>query len=618
MKLSIVINLINGYKDIDNNLNYLMNNIDENIEIIFVNYDLKCKKNFVYENYNGFKNIKIFNYKKYDISFINNILINLILGDYIFFLDMKHIKKIGGICKLDLNNKDIIAINFEQSKKYKSEYIHLIYKKEFIYKFGLFFRKSILDRDYLQIIKSVLFSIDILYINNLYTHKLIEKSNLIKIIFDELIDNINCNIDSMRLNNKEFILFIYDILYFIDFNNFYNERAYLVNKINKIKLSMPIDLSIQIDVPRLFYLNNLNIQENKNLFLVHTPYHILLAASMCISDKYRYYNNEIFIINQFNLDEKLIEKLNCIFKEVYILDKESSELNLSKHIEMSNNIGYTLMNIDKALLNNKYNNIFINNESEVQIQYILNTRLNKNGNIVYIEDGTANYIYINHIRFGIGDYLQSELSKILGMPMEDIHSLGAYSRIKERYFLYPNLINSSLKDRKPNNSIDGSLLYDAINILYKDENNSIDYNNSILLALEHSNFVNLIKGYNLQVYIDIIKDIIDAISNLNKNIYIKYHPRETNEYINEFILNYENVIKLDKNIPIESLFMNSNVVLISLKSTSLITFCKLLGSKNAICIQDLINQDRDELSILFEKLGVYFPKSINDIILKIK
>ena len=76
MKLSIVINLINGYKDIDNNFSYLMDNIDENIEIIFVNYDLKCKKNFVYENYKGLKNIKIFNYKKYDISFINNILIN--------------------------------------------------------------------------------------------------------------------------------------------------------------------------------------------------------------------------------------------------------------------------------------------------------------------------------------------------------------------------------------------------------------------------------------------------------------------------------------------------------------------------------------------------------------
>ena len=385
-----------------------------------------------------------------------------------------------------------------------------------------------------------------------------------------------------------------------------------------MELDVPIELSIQIQKPKLIYLNDFKIDEPKNLFLVHTPYHILLAASMCLSDKYRHYNNEIFIINRFNLDEKLIEKLNCIFKKVYILYKESSELNLSKHIEMYNNIGYTLMNIDKVLLNNKYNNIFINNESEVQMQYILNTRLNKNGNIVYIEDGTANYIYINHISFGIGDYLQSEFSKILDMPIENIYSLGEYSRIKERYFLYPNLINSSLKDKKPNNSIDGSLLYDAINILYKDENNSIGCNNSILIALEHSNFVNIIKGYNLQVYIDIIKDIIDVISNLNKNIYIKYHPRETNEYINEFILNYENVITLDKNIPIESLFMNSNVVLISLKSTSLITFCKLLGSKNAICIQDLISQDRDELSILFEKLGVYFPKSINDIILKIK
>lgn len=594
MKISIIINTNNGYEDINNNINYIKNNINENIEIIFMNYEIECKKNFIYESYNTYKNINIINYKKYDTYLVKNFLINLTSGDYIYFLDIKDLGNIGYICKLDLCNKDIIAINLEPNKKHNLEYIQFIYKKEFIYKFGLFFTKNILNHDYLQLLKSILLSSDFMYINGN------NKNSLVKIVLDEIINNIKCNIDD--ISNAEFESFIYNILYFIDFNNFYNERHYITNKINKTKLSIPIKLSIQIDNPRLYYENKFKTQENKNLFLVHTPYHILLATSICLSEKYRYYHNDVFINKSFSIDDKLLNKLKCIFREIYILDS-------CKKID----------NIDKILLDNKYNNIFVNNESEVKTQYILNTRLDKNGSIIYIEDGTSNYIEVayNH-KIGMGTYAQKEFSRELDMHMEDIESLGTYSHIKERFFLYPDLVANNLKDDKLNNEIDNSLLKDAINILYMDGSYKINKNNIIFIALEHSNFVNIIKGYDLQVYIDTIKYIIDSISNLNYDIYIKYHPREKNEYLNKLISNYNNLYILDKNIPMESIFMRENMILISLKSTSLITFCKLLGPKNAICIQDLISKEKDDLSILFEKLGVFFPKSINEIILKIK
>lgn len=600
MKISIIINTNNGYEDINNNINYIKNNINENIEIIFMNYEIECKKNFIYESYNMYKNINIINYKKYDTYLIKNFLINLTSGDYIYFLDIKDLGNIGYICKLDLCNKDIIAINLEPNKKHNLEYVKFIYKKEFIYKFGLFFTKNILNNDYLQILKSILLSSDFMYINGN------NKNSLVKNVLDEIINNIKCNIDD--ISNAEFESFIYNILYFIDFNNFYNERHYFTNKINKTKLSIPIKLSIQIDNPRLYYENKFETQENKNLFLVHTPYHILLATSICLSEKYRYYHNDIFINKSFNIDDKLLNKLKCIFREIYILD-------------LCKNTGYidNIVKVDKILLDNKYNNIFVNNESEVKTQYILNTRLDKNGSIIYIEDGTSNYIEVayNH-KIGMGTYAQKEFSRALDIHMEDIESLGTYSHIKERFFLYPDLVANNLKDDKLNNEIDNSLLKDAVNILYMDCSYKINKNNIIFIALEHSNFVNIIKGYDLQVYIDTIKYIIDSISNLNYDIYIKYHPREKNEYLNKLISNYNNLYILDKNIPMEFLFMRENMILISLKSTSLITFCKLLGHKNAICIQDLISKEKDDLSILFEKLGIFFPKSINEIILKIK
>ena len=85
MKISIIINTDNGYEDINNNINYIKNNINENIEIIFMNYEIECKKNFIYESYNRYKNINIINYKKYDTYLIKNFLINLTSGDYIYF-----------------------------------------------------------------------------------------------------------------------------------------------------------------------------------------------------------------------------------------------------------------------------------------------------------------------------------------------------------------------------------------------------------------------------------------------------------------------------------------------------------------------------------------------------
>ena len=273
--------------------------------------------------------------------------------------------------------------------------------------------------------------------------------------------------------------------------------------------------------------------------------------------------------------------------------------------------------INELLENNKYENIFVNNESEVKTQYILTTRLNTDGKIIYVEDGMANYYNIVNHKFGMEIHLANAFSEELNMNIEGIDLLGMYSCIKERYFLYPNLIVDKLKDNKKNNKIEENLLNDSMTILYSNKIYEIK-NNSILIALEHSSFFDEINEYNLHDYINIIEKISKYATKLNHNIYIKYHPRENNEYLNEFILNKDNMFLLDKNIPMEAFFKDKNIILISLKSTSIITFCKILGPKNAICIQNLINKNKDDLYTAFGKLGVFFPNSVEEIILKIK
>ena len=76
--------------------------------------------------------------------------------------------------------------------------------------------------------------------------------------------------------------------------------------------------------------------------------------------------------------------------------------------------------INELLENNKYENIFVNNESEVKTQYILTTRLNTDGKIIYVEDGMANYYNIVNHKFGMEIHLANAFSEELNMNIEGI------------------------------------------------------------------------------------------------------------------------------------------------------------------------------------------------------
>ena len=180
----------------------------------------------------------------------------------------------------------------------------------------------------------------------------------------------------------------------MDSYNLYNERKYFVNEIKKVILDIPIDLRIQLESPKLYYLNNLKKDNTKNLFIVHTLYHILLAVSLCTSNEYKIFDNHIFINKTFDISDDLIKKLKYIFKKIYIID-------LPKDTTYIEELTY----INELLENNKYENIFVNNESEVKTQYILTTRLNTDGKIIYVEDGMANYYNIVNHKFGMEIHL---------------------------------------------------------------------------------------------------------------------------------------------------------------------------------------------------------------------
>ena len=98
-----------------------------------------------------------------------------------------------------------------------------IYKNKFLLDLDLFFDKNILEFDYLQIIKSIYFASKIKYIKNKNT---IEDNILIGGKIFETFTKIFINNNIQNFKNKSFIIYIYDILNFMDSYNLYNERKY--------------------------------------------------------------------------------------------------------------------------------------------------------------------------------------------------------------------------------------------------------------------------------------------------------------------------------------------------------------------------------------------------------
>ena len=193
--------------------------------------------------------------------------------------------------------------------------------------------------------------------------------------------------------------------------NNYNIKNEIVNDIKGKKDIIDVELDMLINSPVLFY----QIEKKKivdNLFIVHTPYHIILALALVKSDTYKKCCNEIFINDTFNIDKNQINTLEKIFNKVFICNKN---YNFDK--------AYTLIK------DNIYRNIFINNETEVEIQFIIEKNLYRMGKVIHIEDGTTDYS--DYIRETFNDIEIEYYNKLLNIKIEKIKVLGTHSKIKK-------------------------------------------------------------------------------------------------------------------------------------------------------------------------------------------
>ncbi|CEN91454.1 Uncharacterised protein [[Clostridium] sordellii] len=353
----------------------------------------------------------------------------------------------------------------------------------------------------------------------------------------------------------------------------------------------------------------------KSLYVTHTPYHIILAIGTKIKNKNQ--PSDILIYKDFNLDNIDLEQLNNIFESIYIYDRNGESSQSNSRLEILHSIKKSIKKV-KNMINNKYDRIFVFNDSVIETQYLINKNLNdKNSKVTYIEDGSNVYIKNEHEDYN--SYLKNKLiSFLLGFKYQDIKNIfGLHNKIEQRMVLWPNILKHELiKDRKPIKEISKEELKLGIDLCYSKIVQKLNKEEkAILIIAEHPDFFKSNNHIDIKNYIKTIDSIVNKARSNDIKIYIKYHPRDESNYLNKLLIKYKEIELMEKSIPIESFYSKEDIIIVSVSSTALFTAAKMINRKKAIISLANILKIKDKHLInKFIKIGVNVPNNNNELI----
>ncbi|MBX9181098.1 hypothetical protein HCG68_08930 [Paeniclostridium sordellii] len=350
----------------------------------------------------------------------------------------------------------------------------------------------------------------------------------------------------------------------------------------------------------------------KNLFVAHTPYHIILALGL--SKVNNLINSDILIYKDFDIDNIDLDIYKSVFEKVYIYDRKNKKLEHKSKLEIITGLKKCIRSIGKLVNNEKYNNIYIFNDSVIETQYLLNNNIDKDhGKIIYVEDGSNAYLELKKSK---SSKIKNLIKSLLyGFKYEEIgNSFGTYSKIKNRIVLWPDILRDDLKfDNKECKEIKKEILEEGLKFYSKSINYSIKQEEGVLILLEHIDFFKITENANLDKYIKSIEMIINKAKEQNINIIIKYHPRDTSKYIDEITNLYSDIYIAPNNIPAELYCMGKNMISVAIFSTSLFTNAKLTYFNNVISLLNIVGMEENQLVHKLEKIGIAVPKSIDEL-----
>lgn len=337
----------------------------------------------------------------------------------------------------------------------------------------------------------------------------------------------------------------------------------------------------------------------RNLFILHTQYHLILAIAI-IDEKFKLSQNDLILFLDFNLQPNMEKALKQNFHSVKMFtgSYNKEDVRWREKIrrypmiksEMKSNIGV-------------YDNLFYVEDSIIPELYALKYVMKHNPDAIvnYIGDGGDAY-FVNAVqKTGLDKYrwtmlLRKLVFSTVGGCGKYYHAgcFGSNPYTKHVYEMYPEYVRNELQD-KIKHEVDGKEIQAAVKKLYSYLPDQNIEPRAIIIMLDK-----------LEVYGDGIRfgEIIDELTRKAATeccrVYYKYHPAEKNTYDK-----LAAATEIDRNIPAEYVFAEAGgkeCAVVGIMTTALQTAAKM-GLQVTSYIESF-NPDRKDVIELYKKIGI--------------
>lgn len=351
-----------------------------------------------------------------------------------------------------------------------------------------------------------------------------------------------------------------------------------------------------------------------NIFIMHTQFNLLLAIALknqCFSND----KNVLLIHAEFELSNEMIAKLENEFSKVIVLQNNYTDfhkLKQFKHIKkILKKLNFEELGIvDRVVLS-----------QDNYIDTLLITKIHKSNDFEILAVEEDVYFGLDPETFNrrIKKEQKSLTRKIYNFLLRLLFGknvfyqkcicYGCNSNIQKLYVFFPDSLRKELV-HKETISINKTMFLNAIDVLLP----AVDYGNSLepkqkTIFL----FLDLVERYkNKDDVKEMIEKTIKYSKSLNINVFVKYHPRETDKFIK---IEENTIFEIRNNIPAERVFSslsdNRSAIFIGNKST-VVQMARYFGFKT-ISLITILDEDNNSCVLFFNKIGVIVPKTIDEL-----
>lgn len=344
-----------------------------------------------------------------------------------------------------------------------------------------------------------------------------------------------------------------------------------------------------------------------NIFIAHTPYHIVLAYGIARKNKSK--DNILLIVFDFLKADDMAEILKSSpgipFKEIEFLPGAYGYGGMRKRINIRKNI----KTIRKIVNSGAVGSVYIFNDSRAENQALLHYAQKKNGSVkgVYVEDGVASYSSYVYPSRSVFKMLIGKM--LYGWFWSDVRILGASSGIGRIMATFPVFVRNDIGEREIMAlqkedflSLKNEVFFKKYAVAFESHLSEINKADALII-IEHSGIIQL---YSPE-YEKITREVVGRLLSLKLKLAVKYHPREESS---DFLLlaDKEGISILPRSFPLELFYimgwLDNTKIIIGDVSTSLLTARWLLDGAKVVSTAPIIGYRDSALLDVFRKSGI--------------